>query len=194
MTTSQLFYLNEHSQRLGQSANSAAELSSPGSTDGFPADIVVKIAGRTFVCNQFADCVAVKQTGGKVLWSPIVTCAAASDRSPVSYVVGLYLVLAVHFGTGSVTESLRMHRSEAEDRGFFRTQFISLGEEMLFVYESGIAKFDESGTIAWHHRLRGDDELRGIREGAVMLVTETPDGEYEWSITIRDGTVHDRRQ
>ncbi len=79
------------------------------------------------------------------------------------------------FSVTPVTQigSLDLHRSENEDAGFYRVNFLSQNGLLIAVYESGVAAISGAGKVVWHRKKYWDDVLLQANDGRLIFLTES---------------------
>jgi hypothetical protein len=101
-------------------------------------------------------------------------------------IVGLYKVLFLDFAALSIRERLSLYREEGDDRGFYRMQLHPLPDAFLVNYESGVAKLNAAGELAWHRKMVWNDVFVREEDGALLFKNElNPKG---FHISIADGS------
>jgi hypothetical protein len=97
----------------------------------------------------------------------------------------------VNFGDQSI-DVFRFFREENEDQGFWRIDVFPVKEGLVVLYESGVALIDHAGKLAWHEKILWSDIMVDRDETDLRFVGEDKNGDYRWSIRLRDGVTKDK--
>lgn len=109
---------------------------------------------------------------------------------PLLFLFGVYRVVCLS-PDGSVTEAMKLNRSEKDDKGFYRDfRTLEFGEGFLLLYEAGVAKITYTGRCLWHTELSWNDWFERIENDRLVFTNEFVDDGREWYIDAVDGTVH----
>jgi hypothetical protein len=82
-------------------------------------------------------------------------------------------------------QTIPLNRSEMDDSGVFRQQFVDSREGPLFVYEGGLISFNQKGAVRWrvdHQQM--DRVFVGIRDACAWYESEY---EGSWGYRLSDG-------
>ena len=148
-----------------------------------PFDLSIQAFGRKQTYPRFAQSMVGKR---EMSFVGEVELAVRPEGRVFIAIVGLYKALFLDFAEPSIRELLSLYREETDDRGFYRMQLHPLSDGFLINYESGVARVDATGEVAWHRKMVWNDVFVRGEEGALLFKNEiNPKG---FHISIADGS------
>jgi hypothetical protein len=88
------------------------------------------------------------------------------------FIVGLPAIVIVSEGE---LLKCQLFRNVDEDTGFYRTEWLEVGQRLICVYESGILAWNEGGQQLWHISKFWDDVFAGFEGERLVLMIEGGD-------------------
>jgi hypothetical protein len=122
---------------------------------------------------------------------PYLQYALGTPTWPFVVLAGMWNFVLVNFGDQSI-DVFRFFREENEDQGFWRIDVFPVKEGLVVLYESGVALIDHAGKLAWHEKILWSDIMVDRDETDLRFVGEDKNGDYRWSIRLRDGVTKDK--
>ena len=86
---------------------------------------------------------------------------------------------------------MKMNRSKNDDSGFYNLKAVESEDGFFLIYESGLARIRNDGTVVWHNRLYWDDMFDRSDDSFLYYSSEHREEGEKWRIQTEDGRVVD---
>lgn len=153
------------------------------------SDLTVSVFGKEVLISRFASSypgdAPLQRTDRRV---PYIGYALGTTSWPFAVLTGLRDFVVLNFRDRQI-EVFQFFRGENEDRGFWRIDMFPVKEGLVVLYESGVALIDHVGKVAWHEKILWSDIMVSRDEAELHFSGEGQDGDYDWSIRLRDGVA-----
>ena len=156
-----------------------------------PFDVVVSVFNKEYFFFHFAK-VTIKalEENNQLKYEPDVLIIV--NKKPVTIILldGIYNLVKIDVVNKKVNILLEKYRKKKDDQSFYWEKFLDVDGEIIYVYESGVAKLDKNGMVKWHKALRWDDELIKTDNLFLYYCSEYRKNE-KWKLGIKDGEIKD---
>lgn len=86
-----------------------------------------------------------------------------------------------------VKKIIPLSRSNIDDSDYFRQQFVEINDGVLFVYESGIIRFDAQLEVGWQHHHRRLDWFFVQTHNDEVIYESEHEHEGRWTYSLATG-------
>ena len=186
ITTGELVFVQANAEIELGSGSKLVLVADPYKESSPSSDVEINGAVNSRI-EQFTDFTVIPddRTGKTQIVPAINYALASSSGRQLAYLVGRDKVVVVDAKARSARHLLTLFRSkESYDVGFKHTALIGFSDDLFIVYELGIARIRNDGTVAWHVQLFSDDLFEKIDSHGAHYSSES---EGDWVLRMDDG-------